>query len=84
MSAIYFGEQRHLIAKANHDKLLTYVCGRTQMEWSKMKTKGTTPSPRSGHAGVLVGDKWYIAGGENRGVGELMTTLAKDKFAGFT
>jgi hypothetical protein len=54
------------------------------MEWSKMKTKGTTPSPRSGHAGVLVGDKWYIAGGENRGVGELMTTLAKDRFAGFT
>lgn len=49
-----------------------------------MKTKGSTPSPRSGHAGVLVGDKWYIAGGENRGVGELLTTLAKDRFDGFT
>lgn len=41
------------------------------MEWSKMKTKGITPSPRSGHAGILVGDKWYIAGGETRGHGNL-------------
>lgn len=37
-----------------------------------MKTKGTIPSPRSGHAGVLVGDKWYIAGGETRDSGEFI------------
>lgn len=43
-----------------------------QMEWSKMKTKGITPPPRSGHAGILIGDKWYIAGGETRGRGEFM------------
>lgn len=36
-----------------------------------MKTKGITPSPRCGHAGILIGDKWYIAGGETRGHGEL-------------
>lgn len=42
------------------------------MEWIKMKTKGITPAPRSGHAGILIGDKWYIAGGETRGRGEFM------------
>jgi hypothetical protein len=36
-----------------------------------MRTKGITPSPRAGHAGILIGDKWYIAGGETRGQGEL-------------
>lgn len=37
-----------------------------------MKTKGITPAPRAGHAGILIGDKWYIAGGETRGRGESM------------
>lgn len=45
------------------------------MEWSKLKTKGTIPSPRSGHAGVLVGDKWYIAGGETRDSGSTETLM---------
>jgi len=44
-----------------------------QMEWCKLKTKGISPSPRSGHSGILIGDKWYIAGGETRGLGELVT-----------
>ncbi|KAH9575737.1 hypothetical protein CY35_01G126600 [Sphagnum magellanicum] len=41
------------------------------MEWSRLKNKGASPSPRAGHAGVLVGDKWYIVGGESRGFGVL-------------
>ncbi|KAG0605425.1 hypothetical protein M758_9G057900 [Ceratodon purpureus] len=45
------------------------------MEWSKMKTKGIIPSPRSGHAGILIGDKWYIAGGETRGQGSIETLM---------
>lgn len=40
-----------------------------------MKTKGITPSPRCGHAGILIGDKWYIAGGEARGHGKLEIIL---------
>lgn len=36
------------------------------MEWSKMKTRGSAPSPRAGSGGVLYGDKWYIIGGEGR------------------
>lgn len=36
------------------------------MEWSKIKTQGFMPSPRSGCCGVLLGDKWYIVGGEGR------------------
>lgn len=50
------------------------------MEWSKLKTKGINPSPRSGHAGVLVGDKWFIAGGENRGFGACKTLSPSKHF----
>lgn len=38
-----------------------------QMEWSRLKTKGVSPGPRAGHAGVLIGDKWCITGGDIRG-----------------
>lgn len=33
------------------------------MEWSRPKQQGEIPSPRAGHAGVVVGENWYIAGG---------------------
>ncbi|EFJ09770.1 hypothetical protein SELMODRAFT_427769 [Selaginella moellendorffii] len=46
-----------------------------QMEWSKEKPRGTVPSPRAGHAGVMVGSKWYIVGGEYKG-GEVLETMA--------
>ncbi|BBN19454.1 hypothetical protein MPTK1_8g10800 [Marchantia polymorpha subsp. ruderalis] len=44
------------------------------MEWSRLKTRGLPPTPRAGHAGVLVGDKWYIVGGESRVPGILETS----------
>ncbi|KAH9328495.1 hypothetical protein KI387_000603, partial [Taxus chinensis] len=33
------------------------------MEWSQPKMQGTLPAPRAGHAGVTVGENWYIVGG---------------------
>jgi len=36
-----------------------------------MKTEGIIPSPRCGCAGILIGDKWYIAGGDAHGHGRL-------------
>lgn len=35
------------------------------MEWSRPKQQGVTPGPRAGHAGVTVGENWFIAGGGN-------------------
>ncbi|CAL9079019.1 unnamed protein product [Musa textilis] len=35
------------------------------MEWSRPKQQGATPGPRAGHAGVTVGENWFIAGGGN-------------------
>lgn len=35
------------------------------MEWSKPKQQGVNPGPRAGHAGITVGDNWFIAGGGN-------------------
>lgn len=52
------------------------------MEWSRPTQQGDIPSPRAGHAGVTVGENWFIAGGgDNKsGVSETvvlnMSTLA--------
>ncbi|WOL15837.1 acyl-CoA-binding domain-containing protein 4 [Canna indica] len=35
------------------------------MEWSRPKQQGVTPGPRAGHAGVTVGENWFISGGGN-------------------
>ena len=31
--------------------------------WTELRCTGSTPSPRSGHAAVLVGDVMYVFGG---------------------
>ncbi|KAH7678735.1 FERM/acyl-CoA-binding protein [Dioscorea alata] len=52
------------------------------MEWSRPKEQGVTPAPRAGHAGVTVGESWFIVGGgdNKNGVSETlvlnMTTLS--------
>ncbi|XP_073310986.1 acyl-CoA-binding domain-containing protein 4-like [Primulina huaijiensis] len=52
------------------------------MEWSRPIQQGEIPSPRAGHAGVTVGESWFIVGGgDNKsGVSETvvlnMSTLA--------
>ncbi|KAL8171744.1 hypothetical protein V2J09_023548 [Rumex salicifolius] len=33
------------------------------MEWSRPVQQGDIPSPRSGHAGVTIGENWFIVGG---------------------
>ncbi|KAG2245667.1 hypothetical protein Bca52824_085295 [Brassica carinata] len=33
------------------------------MEWSRPAQQGDTPTPRSGHAGVTIGENWFIVGG---------------------
>uniref|UniRef100_A0A7N0U6P7 ACB domain-containing protein n=1 Tax=Kalanchoe fedtschenkoi TaxID=63787 RepID=A0A7N0U6P7_KALFE len=35
------------------------------MEWSRPKQQGEVPTPRAGHAGVTIGENWFIAGGGN-------------------
>ncbi|CDP21329.1 unnamed protein product, partial [Coffea canephora] len=41
-------------------------------EWSRPAQKGEIPSPRAGHAGVTVGELWFIFGGgdHKRGVSQ--------------
>ncbi|KAJ1265608.1 hypothetical protein BS78_08G089400 [Paspalum vaginatum] len=35
------------------------------MEWSRPEQKGVAPEPRAGHAGVTMGEHWFITGGGN-------------------
>lgn len=51
-----------------------HVLDLQSMEWSRPKMQGTLPTPRAGHAGVSIGENWYIVGGgDNKsGVSETM------------
>ncbi len=40
------------------------------MEWSRPEHQGITPEPRAGHAGVTVGENWFITGGGNNKKGK--------------
>lgn len=33
------------------------------MEWSRPTQQGDIPTPRAGHAGVTIGENWFIVGG---------------------
>ncbi|KAG8479593.1 hypothetical protein CXB51_029366 [Gossypium anomalum] len=44
-----------------------HVLNLQTMEWSKPAQLGELPTPRAGHAGVTIGENWFIAGGgDNR------------------
>ncbi|XP_043709795.1 acyl-CoA-binding domain-containing protein 4-like isoform X2 [Telopea speciosissima] len=45
------------------------------MEWSRPTQQGDIPSPRAGHAGVTVGENWFIAGGGNNKSGASETVV---------
>ncbi|KAK9146896.1 hypothetical protein Sjap_006799 [Stephania japonica] len=40
-----------------------HVLDLQSMEWSTPAPQGEIPSPRAGHAGVTVGENWFIVGG---------------------
>lgn len=43
------------------------------MEWSRPTQQGEIPSPRAGHAGVTVGENWFIVGGGDNKSGKCLT-----------
>ncbi|KAJ3669277.1 hypothetical protein LUZ60_011227 [Juncus effusus] len=46
-----------------------HVLDMQTMEWSRTKQQGVVPGPRAGHAGVTVGESWFIVGGGNNQAG---------------
>jgi hypothetical protein len=45
------------------------------MEWSRPKQQGDIPRPRAGHAGVTVGENWFIVGGGDNTSGASETVV---------
>ncbi|CAA0816817.1 Acyl-CoA-binding domain-containing protein 4 [Striga hermonthica] len=45
------------------------------MEWSRPTQQGEIPSPRAGHAGVTVGENWFVVGGGNNKSGVSETVV---------
>lgn len=43
------------------------------MEWSRHAQQGEAPTPRAGHAGVTIGENWYIVGGGDNKSGTFYT-----------
>ncbi|XP_038988699.1 acyl-CoA-binding domain-containing protein 6 isoform X2 [Phoenix dactylifera] len=52
-----------------------HVLDLKSMEWSRPKQHGVTPASRAGHAGVTVGENWFIVGGGNNKSGVSETLL---------
>ncbi|KAE8675398.1 Acyl-CoA-binding domain-containing protein 4 [Hibiscus syriacus] len=45
------------------------------MEWSRPTQQGEIPTPRAGHAGVTVGENWFIVGGGDNQSGASETVV---------
>ncbi|CAH8272417.1 unnamed protein product [Arabidopsis lyrata] len=45
------------------------------MEWSRHTQQGEAPTPRAGHAGVTIGENWYIVGGGDNKTGASKTVV---------
>lgn len=43
------------------------------MEWSQPDTQGAHINPRSGHAGTMIDENWYIVGGGDNASGNSWT-----------
>ncbi|KAK1293246.1 Acyl-CoA-binding domain-containing protein 4 [Acorus calamus] len=52
-----------------------HVLDLQSMEWSRPTQQGEIPSPRAGHAGVIIGENWFIAGGGNNKSGVSETVV---------
>lgn len=51
-----------------------HVLDLENLEWSAVETQGIVPQPRAGHAGITVGDSWFIVGGGDN-TGAISETL---------
>jgi hypothetical protein len=45
------------------------------MEWSQPDTQGAHINPRSGHAGTMIDENWYIVGGGDNASGSTDTIM---------
>ncbi|KAG2284043.1 hypothetical protein Bca52824_055263 [Brassica carinata] len=45
------------------------------MEWSRHAQQGEAPTPRAGHAGVTIGENWFIVGGGDNKSGACETVV---------
>ncbi|KAH1242147.1 Acyl-CoA-binding domain-containing protein 4 [Glycine max] len=55
------------IIRSSSPATLSFSSRTPTMEWSRPTQLGEIPSPRAGHAGVTVGENWFIvSGGDNK------------------
>lgn len=75
-AAVYADQYLLIFGGGSHSTCFNdlHVLDLQTMEWSHPQQPDDLVTPRAGHAGVAVGDRWYIAGGgdNKRGVSETL------------
>ncbi|GLJ04803.1 hypothetical protein SUGI_0003830 [Cryptomeria japonica] len=75
-AAVYVDRYLLIFGGGSHSTCFNdlHVLDLQTMEWSHPQQPEDLVTPRAGHAGVTVGDRWYIAGGgdNKRGVSETL------------
>ncbi|KAL9271219.1 Acyl-CoA-binding domain-containing protein [Drosera capensis] len=76
-AAVHAGRYLLIFGGGSHASCFNdlHVLDLQAMEWSKPTQQGDIPTPRAGHAGVTVGESWFIVGGGDNKSGASKTVV---------
>ncbi|KAG2655086.1 hypothetical protein PVAP13_1NG552300 [Panicum virgatum] len=76
-AAIYADQYLLIFGGSSHSTCFSdfYLLDLQTLEWSQPDTQGAHIAPRSGHAGTLIDENWYIVGGGDNASGATDTIV---------
>ncbi|GJM87473.1 hypothetical protein PR202_ga03432 [Eleusine coracana subsp. coracana] len=76
-AALYADQYLLIFGGSSHSTCFNdlYLLDLQTMEWSRPDTQGAHISPRSGHAGTMMDENWYIVGGGDNASGSTDTIV---------
>ncbi|KAK3155697.1 hypothetical protein QOZ80_2BG0206440 [Eleusine coracana subsp. coracana] len=76
-AALYADQYLLIFGGSSHSTCFNdlYLLDLQTMEWSRPDTQGAHISPRSGHAGTMIDENWYIVGGGDNASGSTDTIV---------
>ncbi|TVU27646.1 hypothetical protein EJB05_19142 [Eragrostis curvula] len=76
-AAVYADQYLMIFGGSSHSTCFNdlYLLDLETLEWSQPETQGAHISPRSGHAGTMIGENWYIVGGGDNASGSTDTIV---------
>uniref|UniRef100_A0A0E0K728 Acyl-CoA-binding domain-containing protein n=1 Tax=Oryza punctata TaxID=4537 RepID=A0A0E0K728_ORYPU len=76
-AAVYADQYLLIFGGSSHSTCFSdlYLLDLQTMEWSQPDTQGAHINPRSGHAGTMIDENWYIVGGGDNASGSTDTIM---------